>query len=142
MGVTVKSNNYDIDLGYAGFNNLRTKVAKLTAEDIGLHYERLNEGLYLYGEHRKMFFEEYDKRIQELSEKYNGEKDGILNFLYAPDGNAEISVEDCKAVWEVIKDYDDNVMYGYCGRPDCAMFKDFKRIVKDCIDSNCHMEWF
>lgn len=81
MGVTVNSKNYSIDLGYIGFNNLRTKVA-------------------------------------------------------------EISVEDCKAIWEVIKDYDTNVLYGYVGRPDCAKFKDFKNIVKDCIDNNCNMEWF
>lgn len=86
-------------------------------------------------------FEEYNSKIEMLSKEHNGEKDGILRFLYAPDIGAEISVDDCKEIYKVIKDYDDNVCYGYCGRKDCAMFKDFKNIVKECIDNNCNMEW-
>lgn len=41
MGVTVKSKNYSIDLGYGGFNKLRTKVAELTGDEIGQHYRKL-----------------------------------------------------------------------------------------------------
>jgi hypothetical protein len=49
--------------------------------------------------------------------------------------------EVCEKIYEVIKDYDDNVLYGYAGRPDCAKFKDFKKIVKDCVDNKCSMTW-
>ena len=143
MGVTVKTKNRAMDLGYSGFNRLRTKVAELAAEDIGRHYKKLEGAWFITDkEWKKKFFENYNKKITELSERYNGEKDGILHFLYASDGGAEIPVKACKEIWEVIKEYDDDIRYGYSGRKDCAMFKDFKQIVKDCIDNDCSMVWF
>lgn len=142
MGVTIESQNSFIDMGYGGFIELRKKVAELTSEDIFLHYKKLEEGMCLFGKEKQQFFEEYNSKIEMLSKEHNGEKDGILRFLYAPGVGAEISVDDCKEIYKVIKDYDDNVCYGYCGRKDCALFKDFKSIVKECIDNNCNMEWF
>ena len=141
MGVTIESKNHSMDLGYGGFYNLREKIAELTASDIYEHYKKLGDAPY-DEEKRKWFFEEYDSKISEISKKYRGEKDLILNFLYASDGNGTISVEACKAIYEVIKDYDDDILYGYIGKKDCARFRDFKEIVKDCIDNECEMEWF
>lgn len=142
MGVTISSENYSIDLGYGGFNNLRTKVAELAAGDIGEHYKKLHEGIFLFGSLREDFFKEYDKKINEIAKAHNGEMDEILDFLYASDCEGEVPVKVCEKIYEVIKDYDDNILYGYAGRPDCAKFKDFKELVKDCIDSNCSMEWY
>lgn len=142
MGVTIKSKNYSIDMGYGGFVALRTKVAVLAADDIGEHYKELEKGMFLIGTTKAKFFEEYDKKTAELDEKYNHEFNAVLHFLYASDCDAEMPVEVCKKIYEVIKDYDDNVLYGYAGRPDCAMFKDFKELVKDCIDNDCSMEWY
>lgn len=143
MGITIESKNCSIDMGYGGFNNLRTKVAKLAADDIGEHYNKLNDSVSIFGEEaRKKFFDEYNKKIAELDKKYNYEMSEVLDFLYASDCDAEMSVDVCKKLYEVIKDYDDNVLYGYVGRADCAMFKDFKELVKDCIDNNCSMTWW
>ena len=141
MGVTIDSENCSIDLGYNGFNRLRTKVAELTAPDIFEHYMKLEKGMFLTGTMKKEFFKDYNTEIQRLSEKYNEEKDNILDFLYVSDCNGEMDVEHCKSIYDVIKDYDDDICYGYCGRPDCAMFKDFKELVKDCIDTNSSMNW-
>lgn len=130
-------------MGCGGFNNLRIKVAELAADDIGKHYKRLEESLLLFGaEERSKFFKEYDKITMELDKKYNGEMSEVLDFLYASDCGAEMPVKVCEKVYEVIKDYDDNVCYGYIGRKDCAMFKDFKELVKDCIDNKCSMKWW
>lgn len=143
MGVTIESKNCSINLGYGGFKALRTKVAELTAPDIYEHYKKLEKGMMLFDtEKREAFFEDYNAKIQQLSEKYQGQKNGVLNFLYASDCSGEMDVKHCKSIYEVVKDYDDDICYGYCGRPDCAMFKDFKDIVKDCIDNNCNMKWF
>lgn len=68
--------------------------------------------------------------------------DEVIYFLYASDCEAEMPVEVCEKIYEVIKDYDDDLLYGYSGRADCAMFKDFKDLVKDCIDNKCSMEWW
>ena len=47
----------------------------------------------------------------------------------------------CKNILKVIGDYDDNILYGYCGRPDCAKFADFKSILQDCVDTKSDMIW-
>lgn len=140
MGVTLSSKNCSLDFGYGGFNNIRTKVAELAADDIGKHYKHLSDAPFFEKE-SNTFFEEYNKKITAISEAHNGEIDEILDFLYAPDCGGEMSAEVCRKIYEVIKDYDDNILYGYCGRPDCAMFKDFKELIKDCVDNNCSMEW-
>lgn len=139
MGVTIKSKNYSINLGYHGFHALRAKVAELAADDIGEHY-RSHRGASW--QHSDKYFEEYDKKTEELSEKYHGEKDLILDFLYTSDCGGRMDTEHCKAIYEIIKDYDDRVLYGYAGQPGCVRFKDFKAVVKDCVDNGCAMEWF
>lgn len=142
MGITLESKNKSIDLGYVGFMNLRAKVAELAAEDIGEHYRKLTTAPMFGEEKRKKFFEDYNKKTNELDEKYNGEMNCILHFLYASDCEAEMELDVCEKLYEVIKDYDDDIAYGYYGRSDCAMFKDFKEIVKDCIDNQCSMKWW
>lgn len=143
MGITVRSKNYSIDLGCTGFLRLRTKVAELTAPDIFLHYRRLLDGRSLLHEaDRKKFYEEYDKKTEELDRKHNGEMSDILDFLYESDCSGEMDVKHCHSIYEVIKDYDDNICYGYDGQRDCATFKDFKRLVMDCIDTGTIMKWW
>ena len=139
MGVTIKSSKHSIDLGGGGFKRLRTKVAELAAPDIFEHYKKLDE--YLRSPNRKTFFEDYDAKIAELDKKYEGKMSDILDFLYAGDCNAEMDADHCRSIYEVIKDYDDDILYGYAGRKDCAKFADFKKIVKDGIDSGDGFSW-
>lgn len=94
----------------------------------------------MYG--TKEDFEKYNKRIQDLSVKLGDEYDCIFEFLYASDCNGKISYKTSKEIWKYIKDYDDNVRYGYSGRPDCAMFKDFKEIIKSSMEKRCIVEWW
>lgn len=140
MGVTVESKNHSIDLGYGGFNNLRIKVAELTGKEIGAHYRKLNDGTFLFGQAKVDFFNVYDKKISELEEKHKIPH-GILDFLYASDCEGKLTYGRCKQIYKVIKDYDDDILYGYSGRKDCAMFKDFKEIIKDCVDNKRAMKW-
>lgn len=142
MGVTIESKNYSLDFGYGGFFNIRKKVAELTSPDVGEHYKKLENSVFLFGKRMDSFFEEYNKKITEISEKHNGKFDEILHFLYSSDCGAKMPYQVCEKIYAVIKDYDDNICYGYSGRPDCAMFKDFKNLVKDCVDNKCDMGWF
>ncbi|WP_428817122.1 hypothetical protein ACQR2L_09715 [Clostridium butyricum] len=142
MGVTIDSKNKSIDLGYGGFNRLRNKISELVNSEISEHYKELEKGQFLFGEDkRKEFFEQYDAETKRLDEKYDYKYNSVLHFLYASDCEATMEVDVCKDIYEVIKDYDDNIQYGYTGRKDCAMFKDFKELVQDCIDNNEPMEW-
>lgn len=143
MGVTIKSKNKSIDMGYFGFRALRLTIAGLTQPDIKKHYDDLTKGMYIFREgERKKFFENYNAETEAIDKKYDYKYNPVLAFLYASDCDAEMDVDVCKAVYEVIKDYDDDKAYGYSGRADCAMFKDFKEVVKDCIDNNCKITWF
>ena len=139
MGVTIESKNRSIDLGYGGFRNLRMKVAELTAPDIYEHYEYLEQSVNLDSRERKKFFDVYNQKIEE---KYGGKYAYILDFLYASDCNASMDLEHCKSIYDIIKEYDDKVCYGYIGGPDCAMFSDFKEVIKDAIESGEWIEWF
>jgi len=140
MGITLESKNFSIDMGYGGFMRLRNKVAELAGKEIGQHYADLDKAPY-FGEERNKFFEQYDRETAELAET-SKIPHGILNFLYASDCEGKISASKCKQIYKVIKDYDDNLAYGYCGRSDCATFKDFKKIVNDCIENKCSMKWW
>ena len=141
MGVTIESKNESGDLGYFGFNRLRMKVAELCDKELAEHYERLNNSLALSGNKRKMFFESYNKKIAEIVDK-NNIVHAIPNFIYASDCGGKVSSEQCKQIYEIVKDYDDEISYGYSGRPDRFMFSDFKDILKDCVENKCDMEWF
>lgn len=141
MGVTIESKNHYVDLGYGGFMCLRTKVAELAAPDIFEHYKKLDEGLRLYGDERKAFYKSYDAKIAKLDKKYKGRMSDILDFLYESDCSAEMDADHCRSIYEVIKNYDDDILYGYAGRKDCAKFADFKKIVKDGIDSGDGFSW-
>lgn len=141
MGITIISKNKSIDLGCGGLYNLRMKVAELTENDICDHYKKLDDSFRIFDSgKRQEFFEEYNKKIQELDDKYNGKYSEILNFLYESDCGAYLDTNHCQKIYEVIKDYDDEILYGYCGRKDCAMFKDFKEVILDGAN-NDGIEW-
>lgn len=142
MGVTIESKNHSIDLGGWGFICLRTKVAELAAPDICEHYKKSMDGMRLYDEdERKAFYESYNAKIAELDKKYEGKMSDIIDFLYESDCDAEMDADHCRSIYEVIKNYDDDILYGYSGRKDCAKFADFKKIVKDGIDSGDGFSW-
>ena len=69
-----------------------------------------------------------------ISECHKTEKGASLSDI--------LEADHCKSVYEIIKDYDDDICYGYCGRSDCAMFKDFKQLIKDGADTEMGIEWY
>ena len=140
MSTTISSKTKSITLGGSGFKRLRSKVAELAGGEIKKHYDKLNQFLCISIRHRKAFFEDYDRRTEELIEKYK-DLEPVFDFLYASDCSAEFSPEECQCIWEVIKDYDDDISYGYPEREDCAKFADFKEIVKECVDIGCELKW-
>lgn len=143
MGITIESKNHAIDLGYVGFRTLRVKIAELAAPDIFEHYKKSMDGMQMYDEdERKAFYESYNAKIEELDKKYNGKMSDVLDFLYESDCSAEMDADHCRSIYEVIRNYDDDILYGYSGKKDCAKFADFKAIVKDGIDSGDGFIWF
>ena len=149
MGITIscKKTGRSIDMGYGGFNRLRNKVAELAGGPFAKHYLLLDApeniklaAASLISENRDQFFDWFDQRTQEIIDA-NQADIKIVNFLLQSDCEGKVHYGACKNILRTIGDYDDDVLYGYCGRPDCAKFKDFKAILKDCINNKCDMVW-
>ena len=82
----------------------------------------------------------FDKKAEKLlQEKKVSPK--IVDFCLQSDISGSIRYGACKEILKTIGDYDDNICYGYAGRSDCAMFRDFKAILEDCIRLKCDMVW-
>lgn len=140
MGVTIESKNFSADMGFGGFNRFRNKVATLSSLEFGKHYAELDNTMFLIGDERETFFKEYDAKTKELI-KSNIITVEIANFCYQSDCEGSIDQNQAKQIYEKIKDYDDDICYGYAGRPDCAMFSDLKDIFKDCADNGDKIDW-
>ena len=140
----MKKTKRSIDLGCGGFLRLRRKVADLCGEEVSAHYRPMLDSMYdSFGtpEEKQAFWEDYDQKTVQLvqSGKLNVK---VQNFLYAPDIEGRATYGTCKILLKIIGDYDDNILYGYAGRPDCARFRDFKAILEDCVRTKSAMVWY
>lgn len=141
MGITLHSKNHSVDMGYGGFFRFRSKVANLVNEEFGKHYEDVKKGSYLFNEkEREKFFAEYDAKTNKFIED-NIVSPEIANFCYQSDSEGSIDQRQAKAIYNIIKDYNDDICYGYAGRPDCAMFSDLKQIFKDGAETRKYIRW-
>ena len=143
MGVTIscKKTGRSIDMGYVGFLQLRNKVADLAG--VGDHYRQIEEIdriFFMQSKAKSEAFKEHDRKTNQMI------ANGILNekvarFLWSPDSDAKLPYGVAKEVLKVIGEYNDDIIYGYAGRPDRAMFKDFKAILQDCVDTKSSLLW-
>jgi hypothetical protein len=140
MGVTIDSTNFSADMGYGGFSRFREKVATLSNLEFGKHYAELDKAMILQGTERDSFFKKYDERTEELV-KNNFITEEVANFCYQSDCEGSIDQEQAKEIYENIKDYEDDICYGYSGRKDCTMFSDLKNIFKDCAENGDSVDW-
>lgn len=139
MGLTIRNKNTSIDMGYGGFYNLRKNIAGIYSPSFKELYEEWTGPLFI----NDLSDEEGNKRLAELYKQkiLTDEDDIVLDFLFASDSEGKISVKGCKRLYAIIKDYDDDILYGYCGRKDCAKFKDFKNIVAECAKNRWVLSW-
>lgn len=140
MGITIKSNNFTVDVGYMAFNKFRIKVAELTNLKFGAHCKSLFESTYLPDREKRGFFIKYNKETKRMIEE-SIVSVGIANFCHQADYKGYIDQKQAKEIYEKIKDYDDDILYGYVGRPNCARFSDYKNIFKDCTENGGIIQW-
>ena len=142
MGVTIEciKTHRSCDMGYGGFLNFREKVAHLVNDEFGKHYEKLStpQMLNIASPEHSQAVKEFDRETIRLINKYRISKKAV-DFLLQSDCGGRISPSTCKIIYSKIKDYDDDICYGYAWRDDCAMFRDLKAIFKDCCDTNSYL---
>ena len=139
MGITISNHKHSMDMGAFGYAALRATISRLVPcqEFVDIYKELMDfnrawrdSGFITL----KEYFDDYDRRAEAICEA-NQLDEEIINFLYKPDTcTKSVSVKTCRHLWALIKDYDDNVLYGYVARKDCAKFKDFKEIVRTCVE--------
>lgn len=132
MGITISSKRYSCDMGYGGFGRFRKMVAEKVNEEFNKHYLSLSDQtvMSLYGEKRDEYFKKYDATTYEYIGKGMVTAE-VANFLYQSDCNGKIDRKQSKLIYELIKECDDNISFGYSGNADCATMADLKNIFSD-----------
>lgn len=139
MGVTIACNKTrdSIDMGAGGFLRLRRKISDLCGEPWAAHYRELTDGSAIRDD---AWYEDFDRKTLSLIEQ-KAVHIKIADFLLQSDVKGRIRYGACKEILKVIGDYDDNILYGYAGLPDCARFRDFKRLLRLCAENKCNLVW-
>lgn len=139
MGVclTSRKSNYSFDMGYIGFNNLRTNIAKAWDKEFG----------EAYGNTKQLFFEpeEYTKRLNSIlaDERFKDEDADILDFLMASDCNGKCGYKTCKKLYNLIKDVDfGKKIFTYAAYSDGKDYEHLKLFLKECYQKRRMMIWY
>ena len=142
MGLTIKckKTGREMDVSYSGFFRLRKKVAELVSQEVGEHYQELDEIFRITSSEKESALKSYDDETERMIERKELPIK-IADFLYQSDCDGKIRYGACKEILKVIGDYDDSIIYGYAGRENPAKFKDFKEILQDCVENKCFMIW-
>ena len=121
-----------MDMGYGSFRNLRVVIARLLNEEFGNNYNNI---IYC---HTPKDIERNDKKAEEFIRKYRLDED-IVNFLYMTDCEGKIDYKTCRKIYDLVKDYDDDKMYGYVQANNS--FKYFKQMLLDCATKRRMLFW-
>lgn len=65
----------------------------------------------------------------------------IVDFLLQSDMEGRIRYGACKNILKAIGDYDDDIFYGYVSHGDMSRFRQFRRILEDCVETKSDMVW-
>ena len=143
MGITLscKKTGRSIDLG-GGFLRLRRKVAELYGGPFVAVYNEIcsYDPLFCTDESAAAFDDRVSAKIERILNARQADIK-IVDFLLQSDIEGRIRYGACKNILKAIGDYDDNLLYGYVGRPDCAKFADFRKILEDCVATKSDMVW-
>lgn len=129
MGITINSKRHSCDMGYGGFGRFRNTVAEGVGQEFHKHYLLLSdpEVMFLFGDERVEYFKKYDATTNEFVGQGTVTAE-VANFLYQSDCDGKVNRQQAKQIYELIKECNDNIVFGYFGRADCATMADLKRI--------------
>ena len=103
MGVTISctKTGRTIDVGSGGFLRLRSKISELVGEPWASHYKALVEERICDEKEREKFYEDFDKKTEELlNKKCVSVK--IVDFCLQSDCEGSIRYGACKELLKVI----------------------------------------
>ena len=102
MGVclTSRKSKHVFDMGYGGFQSLRTNIAKAWDSELGEAYADTLMAV--------MHPKEYNQRINEIitNDRFKDEDEDLLDFLFSSDCGGKCSYKTCRKIYQLIKDID------------------------------------
>lgn len=141
MGLTIYSKNLSNNLGSGGFYRLRKTIAGLCPDEIKNHYMFLADH-YFDIQIADPGFKNYDAETERIYQKYRSKYGKVIDFLWAPDLDCELTYGTAGQLLRLIGNYDDSIIYGYAGWGDKAMrFHDFKEILADAYQTKSKWGW-
>lgn len=132
MGVTLRNKRDSLTLQYQNLSRLRVSIA-------GIYSVKFKEA---YLNYTKGYFKtqaDLDKLLATFPA--DADTQNILSFLFQSDIEGKISVKACRSLYNFIKDYDDDLIYGYRGPDDPIKFCDFKNLIQSCIKNRWILSW-
>lgn len=138
ISISCKKTGRDITVDTGGFLRLRRDIALYCYKEWGEHYTELMSFPLLKG---KEWYKAFDRKTLELINRRKVSKKFVY-FCLQPDAGGSIAPGTCKMIYDRIKDYDNDAIYGYHGKPNPCKLCDFKKILKECIDTKSRLEWW
>lgn len=130
MGVSLKTKNKSIDMGYGSFFRLRRDIAKAINSDWGMQYEEL------------LSSRRYDKLI-DITANYLAENKiskHLVDFCLPPDAEGHITCWACKYIYQQIQNIDKEDRYGYVMAQ--ISWEEMKNVFKDGSENRGGMKWY
>lgn len=140
MGITLFATNstHSFDMGYGGFFNLRTNLAKAFDEEFGELYAALR---YCKQPEDYEFF---DKICNDMlsDERFKEEDNDIIEFLFMPDSDGKIKYRTCGKLYNLIKDIDfKDKIFVYGAHSDGKDYEYLKEFLHECYSHRRNMRW-
>lgn len=140
MGFTIYSNNgsRNFDGGMGGFMSLRENIAFAFDEEFGEHYSTLRSCF------RESDYKSFNEKTNKIlsANRFKQEDEDIVEFLFAPDCEGEISHKTCKKIYDLIKDIDfGNKIFTYGAHSDGKDYEYFKQFLLECYSHRRKLRW-
>lgn len=130
MGVSIRTKNKSIDMGYTSFFRLRTDIAKAINSEWGMKYEELVN--------RNRYDELNDITAEYLADgkisKY------LVDFCFQSDSEGHITYWACKYIHQQIQNVDKKDNYGYVMAPNS--WEEIKNVFKDGSKNRGGLRWY
>lgn len=130
MGVSIRTKNKSICMGYASFFRLRTDIAKAINFEWGMKYEELLN--------RKRYDELNDITADYLADgkisKY------LVDFCFQSDVEGHITCWACKYIYRQVQNIVKKDTYGYVMTP--IFWVEIKNVFKDGSENRGGLRWY
>lgn len=132
MGICLHNKDFEMDMGYGSFFNLRCVIAELLDSNFGENYSNLSRC------YSKADFDTNDSIAQYWIETKQLDKD-IIDFLYQSDSEGKVYPKTCRKIYNLVKNYDTDHTYGY--DQSNRSFSYFKEMIHDCAVNRRVLFW-